>query len=121
MNSSKKIILAAFLLTLIFTNPVIAKSGNEPVTKAVIKTAIYCDHCKVCESCGGRFKIELSKIKGLKKYILDDKNMTITVFYNNQKTNINAIRTAISEMGFDADNIKASPKAYEKLDACCKR
>ncbi len=31
-----------------------------------------------------------------------------------------AIKTAISNMGFDADEIKANPTAYKKLDGCCK-
>jgi len=30
------------------------------------------------------------------------------------------IRAAISKLGFDADNVKADPTAYEKLDGCCK-
>ncbi len=116
--SFKNIFIIFFLFS---CSNILMANDNESMTKAVIKTAIYCDHCKVCETCGLKFKTELGKIKGLKKYTIDDKNMTITVNYNNQKTNISTIRTAISKMGYDADNIKADTKAYEQLDGCCKK
>ncbi|MBD3581900.1 heavy-metal-associated domain-containing protein [Flavobacterium selenitireducens] len=89
--------------------------------KVVIKTNIYCDHCKECPSCGKSLQSNLLKMKGVKMYELDDKKMTLTVYYNGQKTNADAIRRSISEMGYDADDIKALPEAYEKLDDCCKK
>lgn len=54
-------------------------------------------------------------------YLLDDKNMTITVYYNGEKTNLETIRTAISKFGYDADDIKAEMTAYNKFDDCCKK
>jgi mercuric ion binding protein len=96
-------------------------SKEEALTKAVIKTAIYCDHCQVCESCGGKFEVEMAKIQGLKKYTLVDSKNYIIVYYDNKKTNITTIRNAISKMGFDADMVKANKKAYLQLDACCKK
>ena len=51
---------------------------------------------------------------------LNEKEMTITVFFNAKKTDLPAIRTAISQLGYDADDVKADPKAYEALDGCCK-
>lgn len=89
--------------------------------KAVIKTAIYCDHCKECETCGKNFQANMLKIKGLKMYELDEKKMTITVYFNPQKTNLQNIKTNISKLGYDADEIKADASAYEKLDGCCKK
>lgn len=37
------------------------------------------------------------------------------------KTNPVEIRKAITLTGFDADDLKADPKAYASLDGCCKR
>ena len=54
-------------------------------------------------------------------YQLDEKNMTITVFYNTQKTDLQTIKLAISKMGYDADDVKADVAAYEQLDDCCKK
>ena len=54
-------------------------------------------------------------------YELDDEKMTITVYYNGQKTDITAIKTAIAKLGFDADDIKADQAGYDKLDECRKK
>ena len=89
--------------------------------KAVIKTELYCDHCKACETCGQLFQKNMLKIKGVKMYELDEKAMTITVYYDPKKTDLEAIKTGISQLGFDADNLKADAVAYEKLDGCCKK
>lgn len=59
--------------------------------------------------------------KGLKMYEIDEENKTITVYYNSKKTNLETIRKTIFDLGFDADDIKANPLAYEKLDDCCKK
>ncbi len=107
------------VLLLLFTFSVAAQSKKNQ--KAVIKTVLNCDHCKICETCGKNFQENLYKIKGVKMYELDEKNMTITVFYNGEKTNLQTIKTAISKLGYDADDVKADKGAYEKLDGCCKR
>jgi periplasmic mercuric ion binding protein len=52
---------------------------------------------------------------------LDDKAMTIKVTYNPKKITPEKIRVAISKLGYDADDVKADPKAYEALDGCCKK
>jgi len=54
-------------------------------------------------------------------YELDEKAMTITVYYNAEKTSLLAIKTALSKLGYDADEIKADVDAYDKLDGCCKK
>lgn len=112
-NSILLVLFTFFSFTLSAQN-----SKNE---KAVIQTTIDCDHCKVCETCGQNFQENLYKIKGLKMYELDEKAMTLTVFYNGKKTTLNEIKTAITKMGYDADEMKADPASYEKLDGCCKK
>ncbi|WP_306567931.1 heavy-metal-associated domain-containing protein [Flavobacterium lindanitolerans] len=89
--------------------------------KAVIKTSIHCDHCKECETCGSKFQSNMLKIKGVRMYELDEKNSTLTVYYNATKTDLQTIKTAISKLGYDADDIKADTVAYESLDNCCKK
>ncbi len=115
-NSILKSVLLAVLVFFI-SNTASAQKSNE---KAVIKTFLHCDHCKECETCGLKFKTEMLKINGLKMYELDDKAMTFTVYYNPKKTSLQAIKEAISKMGYDADEVKADPQAYESLDGCCK-
>ena len=114
-NSIQKIILLVFLC--IGSQTISAQKSTE---KAVIKTVLNCDHCKECETCGLKFKTEMLKIKGVKMYELDDQAMTFTVYYNLKKTSIETIRESISKLGYDADDVKADPEAFENLDGCCK-
>jgi len=115
-NSVLKSIL--FLAVLFFaSNSVSAQKSNQ---KSVIKTTLNCDHCKECETCGLKFKTEMLKIKGVKMYELDDKAMTFTVYYNAKKTNLQTIKEAISKMGYDADEVKATQEGLASLDGCCK-
>lgn len=104
-------------ICLFISNVAVAQKSNQ---KAVIKTTLHCDHCKECETCGLKFSTEMLKIKGVRMYELDDKNMTFIVYYNPKKTTLEDIRTGISLLGYDADEVKADPKAYESLDGCCK-
>ena len=45
----------------------------------------------------------------------------ITVNYNPKKTDPDKIKKAITQAGYDADDLPADLKAYDKLDACCKK
>lgn len=114
----RNLFLAFFML---FT--AVASFGQESKKnqKAVIKTSIFCDHCKECETCGAKFQSNMLKIKGVRMYELDEKKMTLTVYYNTTKTDLQTIKTAISKLGYDADDVKADVAAYEKLDNCCKK
>ena len=108
----------AFLAIVFFSTNLV--SAQKTTQKAVIKTFFHCDHCKECETCGLKFKTEMLKIKGIKMYELDDKAMTFTIYYNSKKTTLQTIKEGISKLGYDADDVKANPEAYESLDGCCK-
>lgn len=108
------------LFTLFITLTSFAQNGKKN-EKAIIKTNIYCDHCKECETCGLNFKGNMLKIKGVKMYELDAEKMTITVYYNGKKTNLENIKTSISKLGYDADEVLADATAYGNLDGCCKK
>lgn len=109
-----------FAVLLFSFNSIVAQS-NKKIEKAIIKTVLHCDHCKQCETCGKKFNTELYKIIGLKTYELNDTEMTITVYFNPQKTNLTTIKNKIAALGYDADDVKADALAYENLDNCCKK
>ena len=115
----KNVLKSALVLITVFliSNTVIAQKTNQ---KAIIKTTLNCDHCKECETCGLKFKTEMLKIKGVKMNELDDKAMTFTIYYNPKKTDLQAIKVAISKLGYDADDIKATSEGIASLDGCCK-
>jgi len=80
-----------------------------------IKTTV---NCKTCEA---NVKKRLEFEKGVQKIDVDLETKIVTVSYDAAKTNPDKIRTAISKAGYDADEVKADPKAYKKLKPCCKK
>ncbi len=116
MKNILKSVVFVFTLFLI-SNTTMAQKTNG---KAVIKTTLHCNHCKECETCGLKFKTEMLKIKGVKMYELDDKAQTFTIYYNPKKTTLQAIKEGIAELGYDADDVKATDEGIASLDGCCK-
>ena len=51
---------------------------------------------------------------------VDKEKNTIIVYYNGKKTNLQVIKNAISNIGYDADDVEANPEAREELFGCCK-
>lgn len=90
-----------------------AEDGKFETIK--IKTSSQCEECKE------RIEEALAFEKGVKTAELDVETKIVTVTYKKSKTSPEKIRKAISKVGYDADNVPADPKAYSKLDACCKK
>lgn len=68
--------------------------------------------------CKKRIESEVGKMKGVKKSELDLTTKVITVEYNPKKTSPEKIRKAISEIGYDADAVKANNRASKTLPHC---
>ncbi len=100
------------LFTLILLSITAAKAQ---IIESKITTSGQCEHCKETIEKNIRFE------KGVKKVAFDEKMHVVTVKYDETKTNLKNIQIAISKLGYDADSIPADPKAYEKLNACCKK
>ena len=88
--------------------------------KAVIQTSYICATCEMCGTCGPLFQKNLLKIKGFRMFEVDKEKNTIIVYYNGKKTNLELIKNAIANIGYDADEVKANPQAREELYDCCK-
>lgn len=113
----KKIIFTLLLAAI--SSSLFAQSTN--IQKLVVKTQIFCDHCLQCGSCGNNININVRSLKGIKKIKIDDKQNTITVDYDANKTNPDAIRKTINNAGYDADDMKAPAESVAKLDGCCRK
>ena len=101
----------------------IAASGiaQDELKSITIKTSIACDHCMKCDDCGYNIDTSIRKAKGIKKVEINPEKNTVEVTYRSDKTTQDEIRIALSKAGFDADDVKADPEAYAKLDGCCKK
>jgi periplasmic mercuric ion binding protein len=84
--------------------------------KIVIKTpTVQCSMCKT--------KIEkyLTREPGVTAATVDVKKKTTTVTFIKDRNNIEQIKTAIANAGYDADDVTADEDAYKKLPSCCKK
>jgi cation transport ATPase len=108
--------LNSLLLVFLFISGTVnaqTPADAEKKTTIKIKTSAECEMCKK------RIEKEMAFIKGVKKADLDLATRVLTVTYLPKKTSAEAIKTAISKIGYDADDVKADNKAYKKLPECC--
>jgi len=81
---------------------------------------VYIQTSAICETCKKTLENDVSFVKGVKKVTLDLDNKVLTVIYNSSKSSPDKIREAVTKSGYDADSLKADPKAYNRLPDCCK-
>lgn len=74
-----------------------------------------------CEMCKERIEKAMAYESGVKFFELEMSDKFLTVVYKANRTNPDKIRKAVSDVGYDADDVKADEKAYSKLPACCKK
>lgn len=116
MKKFRSITILALLLSF-FAATTISAQEDAPKGKNVIvkiKTSGECEMCK--ES----IEKEVNLMKGVKSAVLDTATKILTVEYNPKKTSPEKIRTVISNLGYDADDVKANNRARRQLPDCCK-
>jgi copper chaperone CopZ len=104
-------IIITFILAL---TALFASAQTKNTTEVKIKTSAVCETCKETIEHGLSFE------KGVKSVRLDLENKMVTVVYLPTKTNEDKIRVALTNLGYDADSLKANPKAFGKLPECCR-
>lgn len=84
------------------------------VKEVVIKTSSECGMCKE------RIEEKLNYTKGVTYVNLDVSSKLLTVKYKEEKVTLEKIKEIISNLGYDADDVKANPESQKNLPACCK-
>jgi mercuric ion binding protein len=74
-----------------------------------------------CEMCKKRIESYMKREEGVQKVDVDYKKKKTKVTFVGERTNIENIKTAIANSGYDADDITANEEAYEELPNCCKK
>jgi mercuric ion binding protein len=113
--SPKNSIMKLLAICITMLLPIVSNAQTENLSEIKIKTLA------VCETCKKNIETALAFEKGVKKSELDLSTKIVTVIYNPLKTTPEKLKLAISNAGYDADEVKANPKAYKKLDECCKK
>jgi copper chaperone CopZ len=93
-----------------------ASAQTKPVQTAKIKTpTVQCDMCKE------RIETYLKRYDGVTYVNVNVKKKETTVKFLTDRTNIENIKTAIANAGYDADDVPANPESYKELPKCCKK
>lgn len=74
-----------------------------------------------CEMCEEKIETRLQALSGVKTADLNLKTGDVQVQFNPEKVNIDKLKKTLSNLGYDADDVKADPEAYKSLPACCKK
>ncbi len=106
-------IISFFLFTLI--SGFVFSQNKSKLETIEIKTSGVCDMCKTT------MEKAMAYEKGVKKSNFNVETAILTVTYNPEKTTPEKIKKAITEVGYDADELKANERSYDKLNACCKK
>ena len=88
---------------------------QKPFDKVVIKTPTV-----LCADCQERLENYLRREPGISAVKVDYKKKTTSITYMTDRNNIEQLKTAIANAGFDADDVTADEEAYKKLPSCCR-
>lgn len=109
-----KHLLSAVLAIACFTT--VSFSQQKVVETAKIKTPTA-----LCEACKPRIETYVKRINGVTLVNVNYRKGETTVKYLTDRTNIEEIKTAIANMGYDADDIPANEESYKRLPITCKK
>lgn len=106
------VLLAGLLLAAVLTS----QAQTKALQTAKIKTPNA-----LCEACKTRIETYLKRIDGVQMVNVNFRRGETTVKFLTDRTNIEEIKTAIANQGYDADDITANEESYKKLPITCKK
>ena len=106
-----------FLVLATVGGAALVSSGQvKPVLTAKIKTPTV-----GCEDCKSRIETYLKRYDGVGSIVVNWRQKTTTVKYLTDRINIEEIKTAIANCGYDADDVPATEDSYKRLPKTCKK
>ena len=105
---NKIIILAIFFSVLMI-------GCNNASEEMVINTPTI--QCGMCQKI---IEVGLAKVDGVSNPRVDLKTKKTILLHDPEKTNEKSIEKIVSELGYQANDLKANPDSYADLPACCK-
>lgn len=106
------------VLTLIAVTFFSAASFSQ--TKALLTAKIKTPNA-LCEQDKKRIETYLNRYDGILSYSVNFRKGETTVKYLTDRINIEEIKTALANLGYDADDVTASEEAYKRLPKTCKK
>lgn len=115
VSAMKKIKLVLMLLV-----GVVTVSFGQPKKKALLTISVSTPGVQ-CEACKNILQQFMAREEGVTKTVVDYKRKVTKVTYWTDRTNPENIKTAIANVGFDADDVTANMEFAKKLPPCCKK
>jgi periplasmic mercuric ion binding protein len=106
---------SSFIIAILLIISTLANAQEAKISEVKFKTTAICGQCKK------RIEHDLAFEKGVISSNLNLETKIVTVVYKPKKTNSDKIKTAISKIGYAADDLKADEKAFAKLPECCQK
>lgn len=100
---------------------VAAFSFNSSAQVKAVLTAKIKTPTVGCEDCKTRIETYLKRYDGVSYIMVNWRQKVTTVKYYTDRINIEEIKTAISNAGYDADDIPANEDSYKRLPKTCKK
>ena len=101
-----------FTITFLLTIMVGCNGASEEI---IINTPTI--QCGMCQKI---IEVGLAKVDGVSNPRVDLKTKKTILFHDPEKTNKKSIEKIVSELGYQANDLKANPDSYADLPACCK-
>lgn len=111
--SMKKIWLLSFMVAGFAS---LTSAQVKPVQTARIKTPNA-----LCEACKSRIESYLRRYDGVTAIDVNYRKGETKVTYLSDRIDIEQIKTALSNLGYDADDVPANEDAYKRLPKTCKK
>jgi mercuric ion binding protein len=93
----------------------VSSAQHKNMEKAVINTPGV-----MAEACKTGIENFLVHEYGVSSVRADYRRHTVTVTWYTNRTNIENIKTALANMGYDADDVTAEPEAFKRILPACK-
>ncbi len=95
-------------------------SQSAPKKKG-IQTVTLSTPTVQCGMCKKKIESYLKREEGVQAVDVNYKTKKTKVTYVAERTNIENIKTAIANVGYDADDVTANEESYDRLPKCCKK
>ena len=105
-----------FLLSIAIAGFATVSSAQVKVVPVKIKTPNA-----LCEACKTRIESYLKRVDGVVFVDVNYRKGETSVKYQTDRTDIEQIKTDISNLGYDADDVPANEEAYKRLPKTCKK
>ncbi len=108
-------------MTLLMIMVITSVTVNTKAQKVKKTETITIQTSSECGMCKAAIEKAMAYEKGVISSELTVETGKISVKYKIAKTTPEKIRKAISDIGYDADDIKANKRAYNNLPNCCQK